>query len=96
MGRYLVEVAIALTQNPQDFAEDTRPIVVAAGGRLEEYSVSAGGDTAAMLVAAPDHSTMAAIAAAILASGAITSIKSTSLLTAEEAVGAMRKARELA
>jgi uncharacterized protein with GYD domain len=85
----------AVVQNPQNRAEAVRPIFEAAGGRLHEYYVAVGENTAYLIADIPDHVSVAALTTAVHAGGAVTSIRSTAILTAAEAVEAMKKAAEI-
>lgn len=101
MARYLLQVSIApqafatLIRNPNDRAEAIRPIFEAVGGRLEEYYFAVGESTVYVLGDVPDHVSVEALTMAVLAGGAVTSVKFTALLTAKEAVDAMKKAGEV-
>jgi uncharacterized protein with GYD domain len=101
MARYLVEVGVtpqafqAFVKNPQDRAQAIRPIVESLGGTLEEYYFGVGQSTVYLLAQLPDEVSVEALTMAVMASGAITSIKSTAILTAAEAVEAMKKASDV-
>jgi uncharacterized protein with GYD domain len=85
----------AAVQNPQNRAEAVRPIFEAVGGRLHEYYVAVGENTAYIIADIPDHASVAALGAAVHAGGAVDSIKSTPILTAAEAVETLKKASEI-
>ena len=77
MARYLVQVSIApqafavLVQNPDNRAEALRPMVEAMGGKLEEYYLAVGENTAYVLLGEiPDHVSLEALTMAVLAGGA--------------------------
>ena len=101
MARYLMQITLvpqaftALVQNPDNRAEAVRPIFEAMGGRLEEYYFAVGENTVYTLGEMPDHVSMEALTMAVLAGGAVTSTKSTAILTAKEAVDAMKKAKDV-
>ena len=101
MARYLIQVSTApqanaaVIQNPQNRAEAVRPVFEAAGGRLEEYYVAVGENTIYMLAEIPSEESLGTIMLATMAGGAATSIKSTPILTAEEAVDLAKKAAGL-
>ena len=67
----------------------------AMGGKLHEYYVAAGGNTVFVLGDAPDTESLTAISTAALAGGAVTSMKSTEVITARQAVKAYEKARSV-
>jgi uncharacterized protein with GYD domain len=100
MTRYLYEVGLSpqffasCIKNPSDRAEAIRPLYDAIGAKLEAYYFGAG-STAYVVVEYPSTMDvdMQALGMAMLATGALTSLKLIStLLTAAEAIEAMRKA----
>jgi len=64
--------------------------IKSAGGKMEAFYFAFGEDDAYVIVDAPDHSTVAASAVAINASGAVHT-KTTVLLTPEEIDQAVKK-----
>ena len=62
------------------------------GGKLESFDYAFGDYDAVIIAELPNNVAMASIAIAVGASGAISSFKTTVLLTMEEAVEAMRQA----
>jgi uncharacterized protein with GYD domain len=84
-----------MMQNPQDRGEAVRPIFEAVGGSLEEYYVAAGENTVYVLCELPDLANLEAITMVVLAGGAVKSVKTTGLLTAQEAIDVMKKAGDL-
>jgi len=64
----------------------------AVGGQLHDYYVAVGSNTVYIIGDVPDQASLVAIATAALASGSISSIKSTPIVTAEDAVEMFRKA----
>ena len=70
-------------------------MVEALGGTLEEYYFAVGQNTVYTLGDIPDEVSLEALVMAVLAGGAVTSFKSTPLLTAAEAVEAMQKAADV-
>jgi uncharacterized protein with GYD domain len=99
MPQYLYQVAYtseslaAQIKNPQDrlqlvskqIADAVGAKIIAGGYSYGEYDVSA-------IVEAPDDVTMAAVALAIAAGGAVKAAKTTPLLTGAEWVAALKKA----
>ena len=65
------------------------------GGKLEGYYFVVGEDEIVELIEMPDDVSMEAITMAVLASGAVRSVQTSTLLTAEEAMEAMRRAGSL-
>ena len=100
MARYLFEVGVtpktfeSLIKNPQDRAQATRPVFEAFGGSLEEYYFAVGQTTIYTLAEMPDEVSVEAMTMAVLAGGAVASIKVTAILTAAEAIEAMERAGE--
>lgn len=101
MARYLFQMTIApqafdlLIKNPHDRAEATRPVFEAVGARLEQYYVAVGENTVYVVAEIPDAVTAEAVTMAVLAGGAVESSKATVVLTAAEAVEAMKKAGDI-
>ena len=101
MARYLLQVGIKpeayvpMMQNPQDRGEAVRPVFEAFGGSLEEYYFAIGENTVFVLCELPDSVSLEAITMAVLAGGAITSIRATGILTAQETVDVMKKAGDV-
>ena len=98
MARYLVRLSAsadtwaAMIKNPSNRLEANRPVVESMGGKLEGYYFVVGENEIVELIEMPDEVSMEAITLAILATGAVKSIKTSSLLTAEEAMESMRRA----
>jgi len=101
MARYLFEIGVApqafaaLVKEPQDREQANRQLFEAAGGTLEAYYFAVSRSTFYLVAQLPDTVSVAALTMAILASGALTSVQSTAILTAPEAVEAMQKAGTL-
>jgi len=101
MARYLFQVGIkpeayaTMMQNPQDRGEAVRPVFEAVGGSLEEYYFAAGENTVYLIGELPDLANLGAITMVVLAGGAITSVKATGILTAQETIEVMKKAGDL-
>ena len=101
MARYLVQVShkpetnAMKMLNPQDRGEAARSLLEAVGGSLEEYYFAIGENTVYVICEVPDFDSLVAMNMAVLAGGAITSIKTTGLLTAKEAVDVMNKAGDV-
>ena len=98
MPRYLIQVSYStagvssLIRNPQNRAEAIRPMVERMGGKLESFDYALGDYDVVIIAEAPDNVTAAALAMAVGAGGAVSSYKTTVLLSMNEAVEAMRKA----
>ena len=98
MRRYLLRLSAsadtwaAMIKDPSNRLEANRPVVESMGGKLEGYYFVVGENEIVEIIEMPDDVSMEAITMAILASGAAKSIKTSTLLTAEEALEAMRRA----
>ncbi|MBE7520312.1 MAG: GYD domain-containing protein [Thermoflexaceae bacterium] len=98
MPHYLIQASITpaawarLIQDPEDRAEVMRPIIENLGGTLEAYYMAFGESDVVLLAEVPDNVTMAALAMAIAAGGAVTDTRTTVLMTVGEAQEAMRRA----
>lgn len=100
MPHYLIEVAYTpeawtmLTKNPQDRIEAIKPAVEKLGGKVQNGWFSFGEYDVVIVLDMPDNVTAAAIAMAFAAGGALKTVKTTPLLTSEEAMEAMKKGAE--
>lgn len=95
-GSYSSQTWAALIKNPQKRHESVRALVEAGGGKLEALYFAFGDADAFALLEFPDNVSAAAVALTVAASGAFSSLSTTVLMTAEEAVDAMRKAGGIA
>ena len=95
MGFYLVragyggEVAKAMIKKPHDREKAVRKTIEALGGKLHSFFFSLGDYDAVAIIEMPDNITAAASALGAAASGAVSKIHTTALLTAAEAMDAM-------
>jgi len=102
MPRYMVQFsyntgAISdLVKNPQDRGAIVAQLLQGLGGKLESFDFAFGEYDGVAIAEAPDNVTMAALAMAIGAGGALKAFKTTVLISMEEAVEAMRKAGGIA
>ncbi len=98
MPHYLIQAAYtpeawaAMVKNPQSRAEAVRPIIEGLGGKLLSIYLALGEYDVVGLVEYPDNASAAAFSMAASAGGALKAVKTTPLMTTEEAVEAMRKA----
>jgi uncharacterized protein with GYD domain len=98
MGHYLIQVAYnsegwqALVKNPQNRVEAVRPAVEKLGGRIENAWYSFGDYDVTLVVQMPDNTSAAALSIAFAAGGALKTVKTTPLLSATEALEAMKRA----
>jgi len=95
---YMIQVAYtpegwaALVKSPQNRIEVVRPAVEKAGGKIETGYYAFGEYDVVIIAELPDNSSAAGLAISFSAGGALRAIKTTPLLTPDEAVAAMKKA----
>jgi uncharacterized protein with GYD domain len=100
MPHYLQQVAYsregweALVADPQNRIEAVRPAIEKLGGRIEAGWFSFGDYDVVVITDLPDNVSAAAIAMAFAAGGACKSVQTTPLISPEEALQALKKARE--
>ena len=98
MPRYLIQASYntagiqALVRNPQNRAEAIRPIVEAAGGKLESFDYCFGDYDVVAIAEMPDNVSVAALSMAVSNGGAMSAFKTTPLMSMDEAMEAMRQA----
>ena len=89
---YTSETLALLSKNPQNRLEIVAGVVQKLGGRVEAGYFSFGDYDVTMIVELPDNSTAAGMAIGSAGKGHVKAIKTTPLLTGEEALEAMRVA----
>ena len=82
----------ALVSNPQNRLDVIRPVVEKLGGRLVNAYFAFGDYDFVLISEFPDNVSVAALAIAAAAGGAVKSIKTTPLMEAVEGLEAIRKA----
>jgi uncharacterized protein with GYD domain len=92
---YTPETWARLIANPEDRREAARSYIESVGGTLHGFWYAFGSHDAYNLWEAPDNVSMAAVALAISAGGALSSFETTVLLTVEETMDALQKASEI-
>ncbi len=96
-GSYTPESWAAQLKNPQNRAETVgRALCEAAGGKLVGAWYCFGDHDLVLIADMPDNESMTAIALAVAAGGAVTSAKTTVLMSGAEAVAGMKKADAVA
>lgn len=101
MPRYLIqaaytaEAAAAFVSKPQDRVEGVRTIIQKLGGQLESFDYCLGEYDVMATYSAPDDTTAAALALAVIAPGHLKAYKTTKLLSPDEFLAAMQKAQGL-
>lgn len=91
-GSYTPQAVASMIKSPQDRAAAVRPMIERAGGKLHGLWFAFGEFDIVAIAEMPDNVSATAISMAIGASGAMSSYRSTPLMTAAEAVEAMKKA----
>lgn len=94
-GRYSAAAIKAMVDNPQDREAAARPMIEALGGKLHHLFFCFGAEDIVALIEAPDDNAMAAGALVIGGSGAFSSGATTKLMTAQDAMKAMKKAQSI-
>src|SRR5688572_5686867 len=92
---YTPETWARLISKPEDRQEAARQYIESVGGKLHGFWYAFGEHDGYNLWEAPDNVSMAAVALAISAGGAVSSYETTVLMTVDEAMDAMRKAEEV-
>lgn len=81
-------------QKPVNREEALKPSVRALGGRIISFYYAFGKDDVVLIVNMPDNKSVAALAIAAAAGGALTHINTTPLMTVNEAMSAMRLSKK--
>lgn len=85
-----------LIRNPEDRRAAAQEYIESVGGKLHGFWYAFGDHDGYTLWEAPDNVSMAGVALAIGAGGALSSFQTTVLLTVEETVTAMQRASSIA
>lgn len=86
------EAWATMQKNPQNRADQVRPMIEKLGGKLEGYWTCFGDYDTVLIVQAPDNIGAAALSLAAVAGGALRSTKTTPLMTMDETVEALKRA----
>lgn len=89
---YTPEAWATLTKKPENREEAIGGLLQKLGGRLVSFYNCFGDYDAVVIFEAPDETTAAATILAAISPGHVKAIKTTTLLTAEQGMEAMRKA----
>jgi uncharacterized protein with GYD domain len=92
-GSYTAESLTAQIKQPQDRIEAVRPALEALGVKIITGGFSFGDYDIAVILEAPDDTTVASVALTLGAGGAVRAGKTTRLLSGHEWVEALRKAQ---
>lgn len=92
---YTPETWARLIANPEDRRKAAQSYIESVGGKLHGFWYAFGSYDGYTLWEAPDNVSMAAVALAISAGGALSPLETTVLLTIEETLDALRKAKQV-
>lgn len=92
---YTPETWARMIENPEDRREEARSYIESVGGKLHGFWYAFGEHDGWNLWEAPDNVSMAAVSLAIGAGGAVRSLETTVLLSVDEAMQAMGKAKSV-
>jgi uncharacterized protein with GYD domain len=84
-----------MIRNPEDRRKAAQSYIESVGGKLHGFWYAFGAHDGYTLWEAPDNVSMTAVALAIGAGGAVSSLETSVLLTVEETIDALRKAKEV-
>ena len=92
---YTPETWARMIGKPEDRRDAARAYIESVGGQLHGFWYAFGEQDGYTLWEAPDNVSMAAVALALSAGGALSSCETTPLLTVEETLEALGKAGEV-
>ena len=92
---YTPETWARLIEQPEDRREAARTYIESVGGQLHGFWYAFGVHDGFTLWEAPDNVSMAAVALAIGAGGALSPMETTVLLTVDETMVALRRAQQV-
>ena len=92
---YTPETWARLIGNPEDRRMAAQAYIESVGGKLHGFWYAFGAHDGYTLWEAPDNVSMAAVALAISSGGALSSFETTVLLTVDETLDALRKAKQV-
>ena len=100
MSRYLLQVSYTpegwatLLNTQQDRQQPVRALIERVGGRVLTYDYAFGECDVIAMIEAPDNISAAAISLTLSARGGVKTVKTTTLLSPDEEVAALRKAAD--
>ena len=92
---YTPETWARLIQNPEDRRDAARSYIEQVGGQLHSFWYGFGKYDGYALLEASDSVSMAGVVLAIASGGALSSVETTTLLTVEETLEALGRARDI-
>jgi uncharacterized protein with GYD domain len=93
-ARYSAPAIKAMIAKPQDREAAAKAVIEAIGGTLHHFFFAMGDDDIVCLIEAPSDEAMAAGAMIVGASGSLSGVSTTKLLTAAQAHSAMETAHK--
>lgn len=92
---YFAAAVKGLVDTPQNRRAAVEQVITAAGGTLEDFYLCFGDYDGVALASFPSNVDGAAALLAIASSGSVTALKTTVLMSAEDGITAMEKAKSL-
>lgn len=92
---YTPQTWARLIEKPEDRRKAAESYIASVGGKLHGFWYAFGSHDGYTLWEAPDNVSMAAVALAIGAGGALSSLETTVLMSVDETIQALRKAKEI-
>ena len=92
---YTPETWARLISHPEDRRKAAESYIESVGGKLHGFWYAFGTHDGYTLWEAPDNVSMAAVAVAISGGGALGAFETTVLLTVDETIAALRKAKDI-
>lgn len=89
---YTPEAWAAMVKTPQNRLDAVRPVVEKLGGKIEGGWLAFGEYDVVLICQMPNNVSVAAFSMVASAGGAVKAVKTTPLMTIDEAMEAMRKA----
>jgi uncharacterized protein with GYD domain len=89
---YTSEALASLMKNPENRTEVVKKVAKKLGGKLSASWLSFGEYDLVMMVEMPDNISIASFAIAAAAGGSLKSVKTTPLLSVDDAMAAVKKA----
>lgn len=91
-AKYSTESIQAMVSSPHDREAAARPLIEALGGTLHHFFFAMGEYDVVAIIEAPDDESLAAGSLAVGASGSMSGMVTTKLMTSEQGMAAMTKA----
>ena len=82
-------------KQPEDRRKEVARLLEGAGGKLHGYWYAFGDHDGYVLIESPDNTAVASALMTVAGSGAFTSVSTTVLMTVEEALEAVRQAKDI-